>query len=102
MFTILKLTVKGALPYLHWYMMVPMLHRSALPSYGSDSSTSGAMYRGDPHTVCAIASLPSSRANPKSANNVTIQHSNRPNGLAMTTEGEIMIDILNKLCFLEH
>ena len=35
-------TRKGADPVRHWKMIVPMLHRSALPSYLSPSRTSGA------------------------------------------------------------
>lgn len=62
-----KQTKKGAFPVKHWYIIVPIDHKSALAPYCCDIITSGAIYIGEPHKVPAIIPSGRERAKPKSA-----------------------------------
>ena len=59
--------MKGGRPTSSSYKMVPTLQRSALASYFWNCSISGAIYRGEPHSVSASPAGCKLRANPKSA-----------------------------------
>ena len=61
------LPLKGGRPVMSSNRMVPTLHRSALASYFWKLRISGAMYRGEPHSVSARPWGCRGRAKPKSA-----------------------------------